>query len=264
LSVTLSDGASNTGKMNWSNHVLNQTVAGKVGDTVNSTIQIFDVQGTAHNLSVTFQKQAANTWNLTASIPAADGTMVNSTITGITFNDDGSFRQINGANQNISFTVKGLSAAQTVKFSFGSANGFNGLTQFGSASSAAATSQDGFAAGFLTNISISQSGLVNGVFTNGRTLAIAQLAIANFSNAQGLNREGNNYYSLSSHSGDPLIGEGVSGGRGNVKQGSLESSNVDVALEFTQLITAQRGYQVNARTITISDQILQSLAQIIQ
>jgi flagellar hook protein FlgE len=124
--------------------------------------------------------------------------------------------------------------------------------------------QDGFAAGFLTGMSVAPTGVIEGVFTNGRTIALAQLAIAGFSNPNGLNREGRNYFSVSSNSGQPQIGAAGSGGRGAVVQGQLENSNVDLALEFTRLIVAQRGFQVNARTVTVSDEVLQELASIIR
>jgi len=102
------------------------------------------------------------------------------------------------------------------------------------------------------------------VFTNGRTLPLAQLALAVFPNPAGLLREGENYFSLSVQSGLPLVGAPMSGSRGSIQRGTLESSNVDVALEFTRLITAQRGFQINTRTITVSDQVLQELANIIR
>src|SRR5205085_12243757 len=111
---------------------------------------------------------------------------------------------------------------------------------------------------------IGQDGVMNGIFTNGRTLPVAKLAIASFANAAALNRTGDNYYSLSNESGPALIGAGLAGGRGAVQQKALESSNVDVSVEFTRLIIAQRGFQVNARIITASDQILQDLANILR
>jgi flagellar hook protein FlgE len=128
---------------------------------------------------------------------------------------------------------------------------------------AAATSQNGYGAGTLSNVTIDQSGIVIGVFTNGQVLQIAQLAIASFADPEGLTREGDNYFSLSSESGPPLIGAGKTGGRGSVQQGQLEDSNVDVALEFTKLIIAQRGFEPNAHSITAGDQVLQDLVNII-
>ncbi|HWG43738.1 MAG TPA: flagellar hook-basal body complex protein [Gemmataceae bacterium] len=263
LQLSITDAVGNQGASSWGSHGLQATTMGQNGDTVNGAIQVFDSQGTAHNLSLTFQKQAPNTWNLTASIPASDGTMINGTVTGITFNSDGSFRQVSGSG-SISFQIIGLSAPQTVALNFGSPNGFNGVTQFGGPSSAAATTQDGYAAGTLSSVSITQDGVVNGIFTNGRIFSLAQLAVAQFTNPAGLNREGQNYYSATINSGVPLIAGGQAGGRGSIQEGSLESSNVDVSLAFTQLITAQQGYQVNARSISIGTQVLQDLVSIIR
>jgi flagellar hook protein FlgE len=164
-------------------------------------------------------------------------------------------------------SINGISPpnpAQTITLNFGTPGGFNGLTQFGGATSAAAVDQDGFGAGFLTSVSVASDGVINGVFTNGQILPLAQMAIATFVNPGGLGREGNNLFSLTSQSGEALIGAGGSGGRGLVQQGTLESSNVDVALEFTRLIIAQRGFQVNARTITVGNEVLQELANIIR
>src|SRR5262249_32511555 len=156
------------------------------------------------------------------------------TVNGITFNDNGSFTG-NPPTASMTFQITGLSAPQTVTFSLGNVNSFNGLTQFGGDSTATATNQNGFAPGFLTNVSFTRDGIVNGVFTNGRVVPIAQMAIASFANPGGLIREGNNLFSVSSESGGALIGPGGSGGRGLVVQGALEASNVDVALELTRL-----------------------------
>ena len=132
-----------------------------------------------------------------------------------------------------------------------------------SAATAAATNQNGYAAGFLSSLSVGQDGTVNGTFTNGQTIAVAQIATATFANPAGLNREGQNYFSSTAASGDPQVGAAESGGRGSITGGSLESSNVDVSAEFTQLIVAQQGYQVNARTITVSSEVLQELTNLI-
>lgn len=262
LSITLSDSATNKGASNWSGHAFQVTATGSGGTPVNAAIQVYDTQGTAHTLSLTFLKQANGTWNMTASIPPADGTMINNTITGITFNPNGSFGQVSGSN-TISFTINGLSAPQTVALNFGSPNGFNGLTQFGGASSATASSQDGYAAGTLSSVSIAQDGTLNGLFTNGQIYPLAQLAVALFSNPTGLDRVGQNYYQQTVNSGVPVVTGGQAAGAGSVQGGALESSNVDVSLEFTQLITAQQGYEVNARSISVNNQVIQDLTNII-
>ena len=196
----------------------------------------------------------------------ADGTVIDGQVGNINFNEDGSFRQATGTglgDNNITVQFNGFAIPQKFSFNMGSTNAFDGLTQVGGPSSAVATGQDGYSAGFLTSLSIGQDGLINGIFTNGRNLPIGQLAIASFANPGALVRTGDNYYTLSSGSGPALLGTGLSGGRGSIQQKALESSNVDVSLEFTRLIIAQRGFQVNARTITASDQILQELANIV-
>ncbi|HZZ81527.1 MAG TPA: flagellar hook-basal body complex protein, partial [Gemmataceae bacterium] len=268
LNLSINDDAGNvSGGTSWGNHNLNLTTTGKDGDTVKTGIQIYDSQGTPHNLNLVFQKQANNVWNLTAAIDPSQGTILDNLVSNIAFNEDGSFRQVTGTglgNSTISVQFNGFSSPQTISFNFGTTGGFNGLTQVGGSSSAVATGQDGFAAGYLTTLSVAQDGTINGVFTNGKTLPIAQMAVATFANPGALNRIGNNYYSLSSESGPALLGAGLSGGRGSVQQKALESSNVDVSLEFTRLIIAQRAFQVNARVITASDQILQDLANILR
>ncbi|MER3415392.1 MAG: hypothetical protein C4297_04150 [Gemmataceae bacterium] len=267
LSMTIADHSSNVGGTNWAAHGMRLTVDGKDGDKVATSIQIYDEQGTAHSLSLTFIKKGNNLWDLVAAIPPADGTLTDNFVSNIQFNDDGSFRQVNGVgpgDADIELQIIGLSGTQTIRLNFGTANGFDGVTQFGGSTSVAATSQDGFAAGSLTSIAVAPNGQINGVFTNGRTLPLAQLALAVFPNPAGLLREGENYFSLSVQSGLPLVGAPMSGSRGSIQRGTLESSNVDVALEFTRLITAQRGFQINTRTITVSDQVLQELANIIR
>jgi flagellar hook protein FlgE len=262
LSLSITDGANDIGGSNWSNHLMNVTATGQDGGTVNTSIQVFDPQGTAHTLNLTFQKQANNTWNLTGAVDPSDGTMVNNAVGNINFNQNGSLGQVTGTT-TMSVQFNGFAAPQTLNFNFGTANGSDGLTQNGGTSTAAATGQDGYATGSLSSLTIGQDGTISGVFSNGQTLAIAQLAVANFANPGALDRVGNNYFTANGESGTASIGAGNSGGRGSVQQGELESSNVDVSLEFTQLIIAQEGYQMNAHVITAADQILQYLGNII-
>lgn len=268
LKLSVNDVVGNVGGTRWIDNNFNISTVGKDGDTTQTGIQVYDAQGTAHNLTIVMQKTAvANTWDLSVSINPSEGTVIDGLVGGITFNEDGSFRQAVGtglADGTISIQFNGFSTPQRISFNMGKTGAFDGLTQVGGSNSAVATGQDGYEAGFLTSLSIGQDGLINGIFTNGRNLAIGQIALATFANPGALKRIGDNYYSLSSESGPALLGTGISGGRGSVSQKSLESSNVDVSLEFTRLIIAQRGFQVNARTITASDQILQELANIVR
>ncbi len=125
------------------------------------------------------------------------------------------------------------------------------------------TSQDGFAKGVLNNFSIDGNGIITGIFSNGITRPIAQLQIARFDNNNGLLDVGKNYFQVGPNSGEPIIGNPGSFARGVIRSGTLEESNVDMAKEFTNLIVSQRAFQANAKTITVSNQILQDLISIV-
>jgi flagellar hook protein FlgE len=265
LDLSLADAVGNAGSIPWGSHGLLESTTGKDGDTIATAIQVYDDQGTPHTMTLTFQKQAANLWDLTASIPSSDGTMIDNLVQGIQFNDNGSFRQLVGPDDgDISFQITGLSVTQTIGFASGLTTGFDGLTQYGGTSTASASDQNGYAAGFLTDVSIGPDGVIDGVFTNGLSLPLAQLAIASFRNPGGLDRKGDNYFALSSNSGIPQVGTATSGDRGSVQSSVLEASNVDLALEFTRLIVGQRAFQVNARAITAANEVLQELGNIIR
>lgn len=237
----------------------NLSAAMAVGATYSTAIQVYDTQGTGHSLTMTFTKTASNTFSMTASVTG--GTVAGVPVAPITFNADGSLGGPATAALTLAFPPS-LPGAQAVTINLGTAGAFNGLTQFGNASSAAAISQDGSTAGALTSISVAQDGTIQGSFTNGRVLALAQVAMARFANQGGMSRIGSNYYDAGFNAGVPVVGAPASGGRGVIQRGALEQSNVDVSLEFTQLIIAQRAFQVNARTISTSDQMLQSLVAV--
>lgn len=267
LSLTIADVSGNMGGTQWSNHAMAVTNPGSNGDVATTGVQFYDTQGSVHTMTLTFQKQADNTWNMTGALAPADGTMINNTVKGITFNANGSFGAVTGTTgggASLTVSLTNLPVPQQINFNFGTTNGFNGLTQLGGSSAVVATKQDGFASGTLSRVEVGNDGTINGDFTNGQVLQLAQLAIASFANPQGLSRDGNNYFSLTSQSGEASIGTGTTGGRGTVSQGELETSNVDVSQEFTNLIIAQRAYQVNARALTTGNDVLQDLLQIIR
>lgn len=170
-------------------------------------------------------------------------------------------------NDDISFQITSLAGfgqPQTVKLSFGTPNAFDGITQLGGGTSAAAINQDGFAQGTLQNASVGQDGIITGQFTNGRTENLAQIAMATFTNPEGLLRSTNNYFMATSNTGTALVSTPLSGSSGSIQSGSLESSNVDVGAEFTQLVAAQRGYQVNAQAFSAANQMLQETANLLR
>jgi flagellar hook protein FlgE len=242
----------------------NLSASTAVNGTYSTSIQIFDSQGTGHSLSLTFTKSAANTYTVTGAL-SDNGTVTVPTGTTITFGANGSLASPATIALTVAYpSTAGVTTPQTVTLNLGTVNGTNGLTQFGGTSSAAATAQDGLASGVLTSVTIGQDGTVNGAFSNGAILPIAQIALAQFANPGGLSADGNNYYSATVNSGAPVLAGPEAGGRGLVQAGTLEQSNVDVSTEFTNLIIAQRAFEVNAKAVTTSDEVVQDLANIIR
>jgi flagellar hook protein FlgE len=144
------------------------------------------------------------------------------------------------------------------------ANGTSSVTQTSVASSNGSPTQDGQASGILTAISVTATGTIEGTFSNGQLNALGQVAVANFANTQGLLRTGNNDYQATVGSGQAAIGVAGTGGRGTITGGYVESSNVDVAAEFSKMIVAQQDYSANAKTVTTFDQISQATIAMIQ
>ena len=232
-----------------------------------SSIDVFDSLGSKHTLKTEFRKTAldsstGSTWAMKVSVPSPaqiDTVFPQNEKSGsIRFNNDGSLATYNPPN--ISFTGNnGSSANQQIDLSFGTANGFDGMTSFDSPSSTSGISQDGYTGGDIVGIRIDQSGALIGSFSNGRSFALAQIGMAKFTNNEGLATEGGNIYIQTANSGDPIIGTAATAGRGFIQSSALEASNVDLSTSLTQLIIIQRGYQANGKTITTSDQLLQTL-----
>jgi len=235
--------------------------------THSSSIDIFDSLGSKHTLRMEFRKTAldkatGSTWDMKISVPspATIDTIApeNEKLGSIRFNNDGSLATYNPPS--VSFSGNNGSAPdQQVALSFGTANAFDGMTSFDSKSATSGISQDGFTGGDLVGIRIDQSGTLIGSFSNGRSFGLAQVAMAKFTNNEGLSTEGGNVFVQTANSGDPIIGTAATSGRGFIQSSALEASNVDLSRALTQLIIIQRGYQANGKTITTSDQMLQTL-----
>jgi len=203
-----------------------------------------------------------STWDMLISVPepATIDTVAptNEKAGSVRFNNDGSLATYNPPN--VSFSANNGSAPdQQVALSLGTANEFDGMTSFDSPSATSGISQDGFTGGDLVGIRIDQSGTLIGSFSNGRSFGLAQIGMAKFTNNEGLATEGGNVYIQTANSGDPIIGTAATAGRGFIQSSALEASNVDLSLALTQLIVIQRGYQANGKTITTSDQLLETL-----
>lgn len=266
LSMSFSDGPTNTGRSDFEDHEMILTQTGKDADTVFQSVEVFDESGAGHTIGLTMTKQADQSWTLVATVSPTEGTILDSLVEGISFQPDGSFAQVTGSgvgDTNITVQFRGQPAPQTINLHFGTPAQFDGLTALGQASRLQLT-PDGFPPGELAEVQIDTDGKVFGLASNGLKIPLAQLAIASFRNPDGLVAIGNNYYTSSLASGNPDIGTALSGSRGALRAGQLEGSNVDLALEFTRLIIAQRGFSANARTITVTDEILQELTSIIR
>jgi len=247
------------------------------GDEVkNVNITVYDTQGGKHVLSGAFVRtDTANRWDMvltsiTGEIEAIDiSGKSDRRISGIEFDaGDGSY---GGLNSTIADTAQfkvtfkhDTSNPQTIVTSLGSMGQFNGLTQFAGNSTAVAREQDGYEAGSLSTVSVSNEGIVIGAFSNGIKKNIATVQIALFQNTSGLESIGNGYFIPSANSGDAVATQAMIGGAGSIHGGSLEKSNADVASEFVNMIQAQNGFQANARTIRVANDILRELSGLIR
>lgn len=235
-----------------------------------SSTDLYDSLGTKHNVKMDFIKRGytengGTEWTMV--IQVAEPNSINTVeprnvVTGyVRFNPDGSLATYSPAS--ITFGAQNGSAiGQNIELKFGTTQTTDGLTSTDNNSSTADISQDGYASGELHGIRIDQSGTLVGSFTNGRSLGLAQVAVAKFANNQGLAGEGGNLFSRTANSGDPIIGAAQTAGRGKISASSLEMSNVDLSRSLTQLIVVQRGFQANSKTITTSDEMLNTLLQL--
>lgn len=231
----------------------------QIGESASTGIQVYDSQSTPRALTVTFTKTAANTFDVTAVVSGGIATIA---IPTVTFDTQGFL----AAPASLSLAISGIAGAapQTITMNLGTPGQSDGLTQFGGITTTSAITQDGTGFGTLTDVSFDNNGFVQGSFSNGRTVPLAQLAMAGFNNQAGLIRVGGNYFAASAASGEALVGVAGQGGLGSVQGAALEGANVDIAIEFSRLILAQRGFQANARTITAANDTLQELANIIR
>ena len=232
------------------------------GTAVTAPIEVIDSQGGSHVLTASFTKTAANTWSYTVTIPAADLTSggSNSVATGsLTFDSSGQLTSpAAGADPSVKITGMANGAADmTIDWNLYNAAGTGRLTQFAQTSGLSTSTQDGTAAGQITNVGLTDNGLVVAKYSNGQQATVGQLAVAAVRNPETLLAVGNNNLQATVDTAPPAIGTSDSGGRGKVLGGCIEASTVDIAHEFTQLITMQRSYQANSKVITTSDQLLQ-------
>jgi len=234
----------------------------------NTNIEIYDSQGIGHILSVSFARNGNNTWDMVITSMTGDVELVDRRIKDITFLADGSYGGLGGGTpDNPYFSVRyshDPTNTRTIGAELGTVGEVNGLSQFGGSSTATAGTQDGYASGWLSDVSVTREGIVIGVFENGVRKEVAALKLATFQNAAGLGSIGNSYYQASANSGTAVETRALAGGSGAIWGGALEKSNVDTAEQFVNLIQAQNGYQANARTITVTNDMLKELTNLIR
>ena len=249
------------------------TVGGTEVKDVN--IPVYDHQGTKYNMTGSFVRtETDNQWDFVLSSMTGPANAViegisiaGRRIEGLTFSE--STGAYTGLDTTIADTATlsidfGDSSAQSIALDFGTAGQFTGLTQVAGSSTAVATDQNGYAKGDLSGVTIDSEGNVVGTFTNGVRKNIASLQLALFDNPLGLETAGKGFYIASGNSGEPTSVQAQTRGSGKIQGSALEKSNADVATEFVNLIQAQNGYQANARTIRVANDILQELANLVR
>lgn len=256
------------GSLELPSYFLVHSAGGQLVQTTN--IEIFDSQGAGHTLTAAFVRtDTPLTWDLVLTSLSGDiQQLVDRRVKGISFLTTGAYGGMAGTPSDAaSFQVRfGHDPAntRTINLDFGTIGEFDGLSQFGGASTAAASGQDGYASGSLLSVSVTREAVLVGVFTNGIRRDLAAMKLATFQNPAGLESIGNSYFVNSTNSGDPVPTKALAGGAGAVRGGALEKSNVEVAAEFVNLIQAQNGFQANARTIRVANEMLRELTNLIR
>lgn len=221
-----------------------------------STISVYDSFGSRHEVVLKFEKNASNGVNQWQWTVEGDSVVGGPSTTGtVVFSDRGLV--IGGGGTTIQ-----IAPTDGAQNPFDVQLDFSALTQYTGDFSAEARELDGNEMGFLQSFNIDERGVINGLYTNGRSRTLGMIALANFANEGGLIKTGESFFAESVNSGNPSIGSAGRGGRGDIQSATLEMSNVDMAEEFADMIITQRGYQANSTVITTADQMLQELLNI--
>ena len=260
----------------------------------NTNIDIYDSFGDAHVLQVEFSRVPGvnNSWNAQIIVDPQNPAPTNTSAglgdtppaTGgpsvftVNFSNQGTILSaVDGAGNesgitgpvimNVAYDVQsatpgddGQLVRQVFQLNLGTVGGLvNSITQYAERSSTKVFQQDGYTMGYMENYKIDGSGIITGIYSNGVTRTLGQVALASFSNQGGLEKAGDNTFRRTNNSGNANIGPSGDAGKGKIQAGVLEMSNVDMADQFTDMIVTQRGFQANSRTIQTADQLLQEL-----
>ena len=243
------------------------TYAGNLDQTATDAtaeINIYDAAGNSTNLSLVFTNNDDHTWDMSLAVDSGAVAWAAGATTTVTFDaDNGTLTS--PETTEIVFTPSGGASPITMTLGLGTSGDTDGLTEFGSKpNSVRATGRDGYSGGELRSFVVDESGIFTGIFSNGQQETIGQIYIGAFNNPAGLIDRGGNMFMESPNSGPVAVAPPGVGPNGQMNQGALEMSNVDLAEEFTNLIKTQRGYQANARVITTSQEILAELINLIR
>ena len=236
-----------------------------------TAVEIYDSQGSKHVMNVFFNKGQDRTWTFRGLV---DGKEIEGTPEGqelmqvtegkLQFTEDGKLNSQETTSSAYNFKG-GAKQDQQVKLSFGDAIATGGkgegTKQYGKESDDIKWNQDGYSAGTVTNLSFNDEGVLTASYSNGQVLDLGQVLIAKFENPESLFKQGGNLFKQSRDSGEPSLGAARQSGRGSVMAKSLERSTVDIASEFVNMITSQRAFQANAKTVSTSDEMLSEVIQ---
>ncbi len=245
-----------------------------------TSLVVYDSLGMQHVVTMYLRKaltadDLSTTWEWFAYVPADDTASGETEIQArgrLTFNSQGILtgesptewltKKADGTEGEGFDFGSGAAPQQEVDIKFGLEEGVNMSTQFSAPSSTIFQTQDGYASGYLQEVSVDPDGVISGHYSNGKVLNLAKVALANFTNPWGLSREGGNLFSETNVSGQPTTGQAGTAGLGKIAPNSLEQSNVDLSAEFVAMIIQQRGFQANSRIITTTDSMLQEIVNL--
>jgi flagellar hook protein FlgE len=246
------------------------------------TVTVYDSLGASHTVTVTYTQEGIDPatgfdkWSYSAALPAGDfASGVSTPVAGVMeFDQNGTLATVNGtavgtaagdaSSIPLSFTGLADGAADlNMSWNLLGSNGTPTISQEDTASAQSAAPANGFAAGVCSGFTIGSDGTVSATYSNGQTLAVGRLALANMTNLQGLSLQGNGNYAATLASGAATIGASGTGGLGTIEDSTLEESNVNISAEFSDLIIAQRGFEANSKAITTFDTITQETINMI-
>lgn len=246
----------------------NLNASAAVGDTFSTPITVYDSLGTSHVLTVQYTNTGTNSWSYNVSVPSSDtgGTGTSTTVASGTMSFDSSGVLTSPSGSVTGINITGLAdgaAPMSLTWNLNDSSGNPMISQQSATSATSGKDQNGYGVGALTGYSVLPDGTVQGQFSNSQTMALGQVAVANFANAQGLQQTGGNSYQATFASGAAVVGVAGSGGNGSITGSAVEASNVSLSAEFANMIVAQQGYEANAKALSTMNQISQATIQLI-